>query len=156
MALVGGSGEALTLEDMTKMATAVMTRDLDALHSEATVDVAVNSPGDGVEESRPAATRVKLCRRLVQRRVATGACVDTLIVELVVGACAGALSAFLPQNTELGRAELRAPLALALALGKVGHVGGSSGGAEKVAQGEERNGAGGQVSVVGRTAARSS
>ena len=54
-----------------------------------------------VEEGRPAAATVELRRALVQGSSTPGACVYTLLVELVEFARPWSLSALFPQNTEL-------------------------------------------------------
>eukprot|EP00195_Chlamydomonas_chlamydogama_P016381 CAMPEP_0202900532 /NCGR_PEP_ID=MMETSP1392-20130828/11887_1 /ASSEMBLY_ACC=CAM_ASM_000868 /TAXON_ID=225041 /ORGANISM="Chlamydomonas chlamydogama, Strain SAG 11-48b" /LENGTH=56 /DNA_ID=CAMNT_0049586937 /DNA_START=518 /DNA_END=688 /DNA_ORIENTATION=+ len=56
MAEVGGGGEALALKHMPQVTSAVLARDLDALHAEADVLVAFNGARDLIVEGRPAAS----------------------------------------------------------------------------------------------------
>lgn len=60
VALVGGRGEALALEDVAQVAPAVAAGDLDANHPERPVLVAVDGAGEVVVVCGPAAARVEL------------------------------------------------------------------------------------------------
>lgn len=109
--LVGRSFEALAFEDMAKMTAAAITGNFNALHSPASVGVAVDSTRDGVKESRPAAAGVKLGSGFVQWTVAASTCVHAVLgVVLVELACTGSLGALLSQDPELFWVELGAPL----------------------------------------------
>lgn len=100
--LIRGRGEPLALEDMAQVPAAVGAVDLDALHKQAVVLVALHGAGDAVEVGRPAAPAGELVRGLVQGRVAPGAGVDALGgVVLVESAGAGCLGALLAEDAEL-------------------------------------------------------
>lgn len=102
VALVGGRGEALALEDVAQVASAVGADDLGAGHAKGVVRMAGHGARDAVKVGGPAASRLELVRRLVQRRLAAGARVDArLRVELVILAGSGGLCALLPQDSEL-------------------------------------------------------
>lgn len=102
MPLVRRRREPLTLEHMAQVPAAVSASDLDALHEEAAVLVALHRAGDAVEVGGPAAAALELVRGLVQGRVAAGARVDALGgVVLVEGAGARRLGSLLAQDAEL-------------------------------------------------------
>lgn len=102
MPLVRGSGEPLALEHMAQVAAAVGAVDLDALHEQAVVLVALDGTGDAVKVGRPAAPAAELVRGLVQRSVTPGTGVDALgRVVFVIGARAGRLGTLLAQDAEL-------------------------------------------------------
>lgn len=70
MSLVRGRREALSLKDVTQVATTSPTRNLDSLHTKRAVNVPVNSSWDSIEEGRPATAGFELCVGFVQWRVA--------------------------------------------------------------------------------------
>lgn len=92
----------LALEHVPEVAAAVRAHDLGALHAERAVRVALDGARHGVEEGGPAAARLELVRRLVQRRVAAGARVDAGAGGVfVVGAGEGGLGALFAEDAEL-------------------------------------------------------
>lgn len=115
MSFIGRHLESLALENMAKMATAVVA---DHFSSKVPPDVVVkqsNSTGDGVVKSRPATAGIKLGLSSVQRSATADTLKDTGIwVELVVFASARQLGAFVAQHAELLGVQLGLPLAVAL------------------------------------------
>ncbi len=110
----------------TKVPTTLGAHDLDPRHAERGVFVSKNSTGQGIEERRPPTARVELRIRAAltivsgcsgsrttgtmadlpeEGSVATGTSIDALFMVLVVLACAGPLSALLPQHSELHEAK---------------------------------------------------
>src|SRR4051812_42890672 len=72
-----------------------------------------------LEETRPAAAGIEFGAGLKQRRAAARASEDAFALEVGVRAGERALGALLPQDTELFRREVRAPLVFGL--GDLGH-----------------------------------
>lgn len=119
MPLVGRRVESFALEDVSEMTAAVLASDLDSFHAPTPVRVSINGTWNGVEEGRPTATGIELGGRLVERRVTTCACVDTLLgVMLVVLARSCHFSALLAKDAELLWVELGAPFGVGHALGE--------------------------------------
>lgn len=93
---------ALALENVAQVAAAVGANDLNALHTQRVVDVALDGTGEAVKVGGPAAAGLELVRGLVERRLATGTAVDTGFGKvLVVLAGEGHLGALFTQNAEL-------------------------------------------------------
>jgi len=84
MPLVRGCRVALSLENMTEMTSTVRTHNLDPLHAKCAVGVSGDGSRESVKERRPAATRLELVLRLVQRCVASGTCVHSLGGQVLV------------------------------------------------------------------------
>lgn len=111
------SVESFPLEDMAQMTAASSACDLDARHSEGPVFVADDCAWDSLEERWPAAptlqsgmsksnqngmrTYIELGRALVERCSASGACINTFLLVLVVLPSPRAFSSFLAENAEL-------------------------------------------------------
>lgn len=102
MSLIRRRRITLSLEDMAEVAAAVRTNDLSPLHAKAAVCMAGHGARDTVEVSGPAAARFEFVVRLVQRRIAAGASVDTGRGHvLVILASEGRLGAFFSEDAEL-------------------------------------------------------
>ena len=94
--------ESLSLEDVSKMTTAVIADNLSPHHAQARVRSLTDGAWNSVPECRPPAARVELVVRFVEGRVAAGACVHAGIrIVLIVLARAGHFGPFLAENTEL-------------------------------------------------------
>lgn len=102
MALVGGRRVALALEDVAQVAAAVGAHNLCALHAQRAVDVALDGARQAVKVGGPAAARLELVRRRVERRFAAGAAVDAGVGKVLVElAGEGALGALFAEDAEL-------------------------------------------------------
>lgn len=101
------------------MTATAVAGDLNALHSPASVAVAIDGAGNGVKEGGPAATGVELGSGFVKGAVAASTCVHTVLgIVLIEFACAGGLGAFLAQDSELFGIEFGAPLSFRHTLGE--------------------------------------
>lgn len=84
------------------MPSAIRTHNLRPLHAERAIHVPRHSTRDGIEERRPAAARLELLVRLVERSVAAGAGVDARGGHvLVIFARVGSFGALLAKDAEL-------------------------------------------------------
>lgn len=102
MALVGRRGEALALEHMSKVATAVGAYNLRPRHAKRLVLMSGDGAGEAVKVGGPAAARLELVVGLVERRVAAGAGVYALFrVVLVKLATSRGLCSLFPKDAEL-------------------------------------------------------
>jgi hypothetical protein len=102
MPLILGVPEPLALEDMPKMAPAVVAHNLRPHHAETRIRSLADCARDCIPEGGPAAARIKLVVRLVEGCIAAGARVDAGVgVVLVKGAGAGRFGALLAEDAEL-------------------------------------------------------
>jgi hypothetical protein len=102
MPLVLGVSKALALEDVPKMSAAVVAHNLRPHHAHCAIGPLAHSARHSVPEGGPAAARVEFVVRLVERRLAAAARVDTGVgVVLVEGAGPGRLGALLAEDAEL-------------------------------------------------------
>jgi hypothetical protein len=100
--LVLGVSKLLALEDVSQMPPTVVAHNLCAHHAQPAILLLAHGARHRVPECGPPAARVEFVVRLVQRRVAPAARVDTRVgVVLVVGAGAGHLGAFFAEDAEL-------------------------------------------------------
>lgn len=102
MPLVGRRGVTLSLEDMAQVPSAIRTHNLGALHAKGRVRMSGYGAGNTVEIRGPAASRLELVVRRVQRCVAAGAGVDTGGWRVfIVFARERRFCALFPENPEL-------------------------------------------------------
>lgn len=108
MTLVGGRWEAFSIEYMAEMPFAVSASNLSAFlgqpatyHAKRKVVVAVNSTWDGVKESRPSTPAIKFGRTLVQRRIASPACIYACLEMLVKLSSTCTFRALFTENAKL-------------------------------------------------------
>src|SRR6185437_15354380 len=102
------------VKEMTEMAAAFLAVDLGAGHEKTGVGVGFDRAVHRRVKARPARPAIEFCRGLEQRLATPGAMIDAGIVFLVEGARAGALGAVLAQDVIRFRAQLLAPLGVAV------------------------------------------
>jgi len=102
---------ALSLEDVSQMASTVRTHNLGPLHAEGAVGMSRHSAREAVEVSGPSAARFKLVICLVEWRIAPSARVNALRGRVfVVFACEGSFGALFTEDAELFFIQNRSPL----------------------------------------------
>ncbi len=82
MPLIGWSWKSLSLKNMAEMAMAWCANNLNA--TAVSICIPLNCTWDGIKESRPSTTRVKLCSGSIQGCVTATTCIDSFFKMLVI------------------------------------------------------------------------
>jgi len=123
MPLIRGRVIPLALKHMPQMPPALRAHNLRPCHAKRAICMSFDGAGNGVKEGRPSAAGLEFVRGFIERGVAGGAGVDSVLGEvLIVFAGESGLGAFFADNAELLRREDRLPFGVCL-LNWIRHVG---------------------------------